>query len=272
MQIQEAIEALKNQLGIACDADGDKHSEASQVGRGISGASVEFDPSLPSIQTFLPGDFQEQVRGGNITVGLAGDRQPEAARTLDEIITPVLNEMGISTRDAHRYDTGNATRIIKFSVPEGQAGDFVGRIIAITRQIEQNPQLHHQFRLGMELSMQHINRINAKPFVRLKLGKGFELEGDQAVVKPPYFQIIIEGTPEPLAKKLTTVSGQDFAKLRNSPGRTDRTRTRYFSGGKTFSIAMDDPHINEVMEAIKNYANLKQQFMHDSDSSDRSPH
>lgn len=271
MQILEAIEQLKKEVGIACDAEANAEKPDESIGQSIVGSEVSFVASRPiadrSIHTLNPNQPQEVVEGGDLLIKFVGNQQPEAARTLDSILTPIINrhapEIDKETgepKTQYRSRLGKSDkRVLAVTIPEDKASDFVDEIIEVTNKIKATKGLRKQFALGTELSMESINKIpGAKPYVRLELGNGFELEDDKPVIKPPHFEIRINGIPVPLARDLAQIMGVD--ELPNSPSTTSRDHTQKFKGGKSITIALDDPKMPEVKEKIERYVALMKQF------------
>lgn len=277
MQIHEAVENLRKAVGIACDAEGNSHQPDESIGQAILGSEVSFVASKSiaerSIHSFNPHAPQEVIEGGTVLVKFIGDQQPEAARTLDSILTPIINrhapvidtETGEPMMQYRRRSGHTEQRSLKFTIPEHKAADFVDEIIEVTHKIQATQGLRSQFAMGTELSMESINKIRgAKPYLQLHLGKGFELDGDKPIIKPPYFKLKINGVPIPLAKELALIVGVE--ELPNSPETTSRDHKQRFNGGKTLTIALDDPKMPAVKDKIERYVALMRQFTSDSSS------
>jgi hypothetical protein len=126
MEILEAVECLVQELGIACGAN--DTSSRTQIGDGIANAVTSLQPwSEPA------------ARGGEVTIKLAGEAQPEAARTLQGIIDVILIKLEIATSKRRKTPDFDGTgRQISFAVPEAMADMLAESLIGATGVIKQN--------------------------------------------------------------------------------------------------------------------------------------
>src|ERR1700722_8197370 len=84
MQILEAVNCLVQELGIACGANDE--SFRTQIGDGLANAVASLQPWA-----------EPEARGGDMTIKLAGEAQPEAGRTLQGIIDVILIKLELPT-------------------------------------------------------------------------------------------------------------------------------------------------------------------------------
>ena len=92
MQILEAVHCLVQELGIACGANDEIFR--TKIGDGIANAVTSVQPWS-----------EPEARGGDITIKLAGEAQPEAARTLQGIIDVILIKLELPPANARRRRT-----------------------------------------------------------------------------------------------------------------------------------------------------------------------
>ncbi len=278
MEIVEAIDELKKTIGIACNSTGPagtpkQKEEFTSLGNDISASLTSFQPEVRpqdrSIHTFVPGaalpegeEAPPPVTGGRVRITFVGGQQPEAARTLDSILTPIINEALGTDTGQHRSRLGKTTdRIMDFRIPTQVAGNFVDHVIEVTNRIKATPELRKQFQAGIELSIEHINKIDGpKPYIELNLGKGYELKDGVPDLKPPHFTLKISGTPLPLARTLAEAVGNDVEDFPNTIQTTNRDHTKTYEGGKEFKIALDSPKVPKAFEAIKQYVRIMNEY------------
>jgi hypothetical protein len=246
MQILEAVECLVEELGIACG--GNDETFRTPIGDGIANA-------VTSLQLWTePG-----ARGGEITIKLAGEAQPEAARTLQGIIDVILIKLELPTsRRRKTPDYDGTGREIEFIVPEDKADILAESLIGAAGVVRNMPELNQQYHAATDFSLQTINTIpGAKPFIRLIIPS----LNDVPMHRPseyPYFNLQIQGVPGPLAKILAATMREHVDSFAASGDRQSRDLTKDFKGGKTIDIAMNANYTEAAFADIRTYAGTRQ--------------
>lgn len=156
MEIREAVDCLVQELGIACGANDE--SFRTQIGDGIANAVTSVQPWS-----------EPEARGGDITIKFAGEAQPEAARTLQNIIDVILIKLEIPTSKRRTTPDHDGTgRKIVLAVPDDRADMLAESLVGAAGVVRLMPELKQQYRQATDFSLQTINAIpGAKPFIRL---------------------------------------------------------------------------------------------------------
>ncbi len=156
MEIREAVDCLVQELGIACGANDE--SFRTQIGDGIANAVTSVQPWS-----------EPEARGGDITIKFAGEAQPEAARTLQNIIDVILIKLEIPTSKRRKTPDHDGTgRKIVLAVPDDRADMLAESLVGAAGVVRLMPELKQQYRQATDFSLQTINAIpGAKPFIRL---------------------------------------------------------------------------------------------------------
>lgn len=255
MQIIEAIDELKRVLGMACSGGGEDRSE---VGESI----IESVASIKPIRNFDSVKHSE-VSGGEVSIAFSGNQQPEAARTLDSVIGHVLESLGLSELDVdnkrnnkQRRSVANKenpeSRIIMFLVLDDKAALFADEVSKITQSLKQNLGLKDQYRIGTSLAVNLPDGI--RPSVNIVIPKGYEMIDDKPVIKPPHFDLRLQGVPEELAKQIAGMIGKDPDALKDSGIRKSRDLSRRFTGGKDISVDLSKhPESDKALDAIRTF-------------------
>jgi hypothetical protein len=245
MQICEAVECLVQELGIACG--GNNEIFRTPIGDGIVN-------SVTSIQKWEP-----SARGGEITIKLAGDAQPEAARTLQGIIDVILLKLELPTSKRKKTPDFEGTgRKIVFTIFDDKADILAESLIGAAGVVRNMPELNGQYHRATDFSLQTINAIpGAKPFIRLIIPGMNDVpmhrQGDY-----PYFNLQVQGVPQDLAKTLAATMQVEVNEFQDSAARQSRDLTRDFKGGKTVDIAMNAPYTNGAFAEIENFVGRRQ--------------
>ncbi len=245
MEIREAVDCLVQELGIACGANDE--SFRTQIGDGIANAVTSVQPWS-----------EPEARGGDITIKFAGEAQPEAARTLQNIIDVILIKLEIPTSKRRTTPDHDGTgRKIVLAVPDDRADMLAESLVGAAGVVRLMPELKQQYRQATDFSLQTINAIpGAKPFIRL-IVPGLNDVPSQKVGEYPYFNLQIQGVPGPLAKKLATTMGVDVNSFAASGYRQSRDLSKDFKGGQTIDIALNANYTTAAFADIKNYVGAK---------------
>jgi hypothetical protein len=245
MQILEAVECLVLELGIACG--GNDESFRTQIGDGIANA-------VTSLQVWT----EPSAKGGQVTIKLAGEAQPEAARTLQGIIDVILIKLELPTSKRRKTpDFAGTGREIVFAVPDDRADMLAESLIGAAGVVRLMPELAEQYHRATDFSLDTINRISgAKPFIRLII-PGLNDVPSHRGHEHPYFNLQVQGVPDPLAKKVAATMGVDFNTLIVSGFRQSRDLRKDFKGGKTLDIAMKASYTNDVFADIQNFVGAR---------------
>ncbi len=186
--------------------------------------------------------FQQGVSGN--------DTQPEAARFAHSVIRIAAAKSGVSVgeRFAGCSDRNQpqvkTDRFFFVNIPAGQTQAFVEEVDHLRDIVEGNKQLSEQLKLGMELSLNNLNRVEgAKPHVEFSMGEGDDL----------HLQLRITNTPPALAEHLAKISGQDYETLPNTQRASSRTAEKIVPTGKDITLRLDAPNIDAVAQAIREY-------------------
>lgn len=245
MEILEAVDCLVEELGIACGGNDDAFR--TQIGDGIVNA-------VTSVQVWS----EKDARGGEVTIKLEGDAQPEAARTLQGIIDVILIKLEIPTSKRRKTPDYEGTgRKIVFTVPGDKAVMLAESLIGAAGVVRNMPELKEQYRRATDFALDTINEISgAKPFIRLII----PTLNDVPVHPPsefPYFNLQIQGVPAPLAKNLAATMGVNVDSFAASGFRQSRDLSKDYRGGLTVDIAMNAGYVNAVLAAIEIYTGHK---------------
>jgi len=245
MQIGEAVNCLVQELGIACGANDE--SFRTLIGDGIANA-------VTSVQAWS----EPEARGGDITIKLAGEAQPEAARTLQGIIDVILIKLDLPTsRRRKTPDYDGTGRKIVFAVPEDKADILAESLAGAAGVVRLMPELSQQYHRATDFSLRRINAIpGAKPFIRLII-PGLNDVASHPASDYPYFNLQIQGVPVRLAKRLATVMKTDLDSFPASGNRQSRDLSKDFKGGKTIDVAMNANYTAAVFAEIESYAGAK---------------
>jgi hypothetical protein len=242
--VNEALTDLVAELGAACGKDeGEFHTN---IGASLSMTMVGRPQDLQR----HPGAIDDG-RGG-VYIKLGGDAQPEAARVLDHIIGIALQKVSAPAQYEGRRkvtpDAKGTGRAITFMVPAEKAEAFIGEVDRMVQRIVHSSRLKHECHKGVQFSLEAVNRIEgAKPFVQL------EMPEDQT--QRPYFQLHIQGTPDPLAETLAKALGKSGKEtFPISYERGDRARKGKFKGGRDVDIPLNQEVANQALAAIREYA------------------
>lgn len=245
MEILESVNCLVEQLGIACGANDENFR--TQIGDGIANAITSLQPWS-----------EPEARGGEITIKLAGEAQPEAARTLQNIIDIILIKLEVSpSRRRKTPDCEGTGRKIIFAVPEHKANMLSESLIGVAGVVRLMPELNRQYHLATDFSLRTINAIlGAKPFIHLII-PGLNDVPSHSQAEYPYFNLQIQGVPQPLARQLAATIGINSNLFAVSAPRPSRNLNRNFKGGKTVDIAMDKDYAAAAFADIENYVGAK---------------
>jgi hypothetical protein len=245
MQILEAVDCLVEELGIACGANDETFR--TQIGDGIANAVTSVQPWSE------PG-----ARGGDITIKLDGEAQPEAARTLQGIIDVILIKLELPTSKRRKTPDFEGTgRKIVFAVPDDRADMLAESLVGAAGVLRNMPELKQQYHQATDFSLKTINAIpGAKPFIRL-IVPGLNDVPWQKAGDYPYFNLQMQGVPGPLTKTLAATMGVDVDFFEASGDRQSRDLSKDFRGGKTIDIAMNADYTAAVFADIENYVGAK---------------
>ena len=242
MEILEAVDCLVQELGIACG--GNDEVFRTQIGDGIVNA-------VTSLQVWTEPD----ARGGEITIKLDGEAQPEAARTLQGIIDVILIKLELPTSRRRKTPDHEGTgRKILFTVPDDKADILAESLIGAAGVVRNMPELKEQYHKATDFSLDTINEIRgAKPFIRLIIPTLNDVPAHPRS-DYPYFNLQIQGVPPPLAKILAASMGVGVDSFAVSGFRQSRDLSKDFRGGKTIDVAMNADYVPAVFAAIATYA------------------
>lgn len=245
MQIHEAVGCLVEELGIACGANDEVYR--TQIGDGIANAVTSLQPWTE------PG-----ARGGEITIKLAGEAQPEAARTLQGIIDVILIKLELPTSKRKKTPDYDGTgRKIVFAVPDDKADMLAESLIGAAGVVRMMPELCQQYHQATDFSLQTINAIpGAKPFIRL-IVPGLNNVPSHKYSEYPYFNLQVQGVPFSLARALAATMGTDVDSFAVSGFRQSRDLSRDYKGGKTIDIAMNADYTAAALQDFKNFVGAK---------------
>src|SRR5277367_4454504 len=147
MEIVEAVECLIAELGIACGANDETFRTL--IGDGIANA-------VTSLQKYS----EPVAHGGEVTIKLAGEAQPEAARTLQGIIDVILLKLELPvSRRKKTPDVEGTGRKIVFAVPSDKADMLSESLVGAAGVIRSMPELNEQYHQATEFSLETINAI-----------------------------------------------------------------------------------------------------------------
>jgi hypothetical protein len=245
MQILEAVDCLVLELGIACG--GNDETFRTQIGDGIANAVTSLKPWS-----------EPEARGGDVTIKLAGEAQPEAARTLQGIIDVILIKLGIPPSKRKKTPDYEGTgRKIEFAVPDDQADMLAESLVGAAGVVRLMPELSQQYHQATDFSLQTINAIpGAKPFIRLII-PGLNDVPSHPKAEYPYFNLQIQGVPGALAEKLAGTMGVEVGSFAESGDRQSRDLRAEFKGGKTIDLAMNAGYTAGAFAQIEDYAGGK---------------